>query len=115
MQIIYKNSTAEKQFSSKYKAKWKYPEQVKTKLLAAENAFIAATSLKDIATYPPYRFHLLVGDRKGKWSVSLGNTGYRITLIPCNNQGVPLLSGDIMAECTTIKVVMVTEVSNHYE
>ncbi len=37
MQILYKNATAKKQFCSKYKKKWRYPEQVKKKLESAEN------------------------------------------------------------------------------
>ena len=32
MKILYKNKTAEKQFSSEYKKSWKYPEKVKERL-----------------------------------------------------------------------------------
>ena len=85
MQILYKNKTAEKQFSSKYKKNWKYPEQVKRKL------------------------------RKGEWSIYLGNTGYRVTMIPCDDNGNEIIDGDIMAKCRMIKIVCITEVSNHYE
>lgn len=115
MEILYKNKTAEQQFSSKYKSKWRYPEQVKTNLQAAENAFKAATSLQDIASYPPFHFHSLKGDRKNEWSIYLGNTGYRVALIPCDDDGNTITSGDIIAQCKKIKVVLVTEVSNHYE
>ena len=45
----------------------------------------------------------------------MGNTGYRITLIPCDDDDNEITSSDIMAQCKTIKVVLVTEVSNHYE
>ena len=48
MQILYKNKTAEKQFSSKYKKSWKYPEQVKRKLEAAENFIRSSSSLEII-------------------------------------------------------------------
>ena len=72
MQILYKNKTAEKQFSSKYKKNWKYPEQVKRKLEAAENFIRSSSSLK-------------------------------------------IIDGDIMAKCRMIKIVCITEVSNHYE
>ena len=115
MEIIYKNKTVKEQFSSKYKNKWKYPEQVKTKLQAAENIFLQATSLLDIVSYPPFHFHQLKGDRKSEWSIYLGHTGYRVTLIPCDDAGKPITSGDIIAQCKMIKVVLVTEVSNHYE
>ena len=115
MEILYKNKTAEQQFSSKYKNKWRYPEQVKTKLLAAENAFKSATSLQDIVSYVPFHFHQLKGDRKHEWSIYLEKTGYRVTLIPCDDDGNTITSGDIIAQCKKIKVVLVTEVSNHYE
>lgn len=115
MQILYKNSTAEKQFSPAYQKKWKYPEQVKIKLLSIENALVNATCLHDIVMMPQYHFHQLHGDRKGEWSIYVGKTGYRVTLIPCDDTGKEITTGDIIAQCKTIKIVVVTEVSNHYE
>lgn len=88
---------------------------VTTKLLAAENFIQNATSLRDIANYPPFHFHLLHGDMKSEWSIYLGRTGYRVHLLPCDDNGSPIISGDIIAQCTSIKIVMVTEVSKHYE
>ena len=116
MVIIYKNKTAEQQFSSKYQKKWKYPVAVSEKLKAAENYIRNASSLQDIVNYPPFHFHQLKGDRKGEWSIYLGKTtGYRITLIPCDENNHKIVSGDIIAQCKSIKIVMVTEVSKHYE
>ena len=115
MEILFYNKTAEQQFSSRYKNKWRYPELVKTKLQAAENIIIVASSLLDIANYRPFHFHPLKGDRQGEWSIYLGKTGYRVSLIPCDDNGNTITSGDIIAQCKKIKVVMVTEVSNHYE
>ena len=71
--------------------------------------------LRDIVTYPPFHFHQLKGDRKHEWSIYLGSTGYRVTLIPCDDDGNELRGGDIIEKCRSIKIVMVTEVSNHYE
>lgn len=89
---------------------------VKTKLLAAENYIKQASSLQDIVNYPPFHFHSMKGKRKNEWSIYLGKeTGYRVTLIPCDEENREITSGDIIAQCKTIKVVMVTEVSNHYE
>ena len=115
MNILYKNKFAEKQFCSRYKKKWKYPEQVKKKLEAAENYMINADSLMDVANYPPFHFERLRGDRKDEWSIRLGNTGYRVTMIPCDENENEILEGDILANCKMIKIVKVTEVSNHYE
>lgn len=115
MTILYKNETVKKQFCSEYKKKWRYPEQVKKKLESAENFILNSSSLLDIANYPPFRFERLKGNRKEEWSIRLGNTGYRVTMIPCDNDGNEIVEGDIMAECKMIKIVKVTEVSNHYE
>lgn len=113
--ILYKNETAKKQFCSEYKKSWRYPEQVKKKLEAAENFIKNSSSLSDIACYPPFRFERLKGTRKEEWSIRLGNTGYRVTMIPCDDAGKELIDGDILAQCKMIKIVKVTEVSNHYE
>lgn len=115
MKILYKNETAKKQFSSEYKKMWRYPEQVKKKLEAAENFILNLSSLLDIANYPPFRFERLKGNRKYEWSIRLGNTGYRVTMIPCDDEENEITAGDIMAQCKMIKIVKVTEVSNHYE
>lgn len=115
MEIRYNTKKTEKQFSSKYKKNWTYPAQVSKKLVAIETFIKAATSLEDIKNYPSYRFHKLVGDRKGEWSISVGNTGYRVTVIPCGDDDKPIIKGDVIAQCKFIKIVLVTEVSNHYE
>lgn len=115
MTMLYKNKTAKEQFCSEYKKKWRYPDQVKKKLEAAENFIINSDSLLDIANYPPFHFERLKGNRKDEWSIRLGNTGYRVTMIPCDDNGNEIVDGDIIAQCKMIKIVKVTEVSNHYE
>ena len=82
---------------------------------AAENYIINASSLMDVASYTPFHFEHLKGDRKDEWSIRLGNTGYRVTMIPCDDNGCEIVEGDILAQCRMIKIVKVTEVSNHYE
>ncbi|MCQ2372915.1 MAG: type II toxin-antitoxin system RelE/ParE family toxin [Phascolarctobacterium sp.] len=115
MKIIYKNKTAEEQFSSKYKKKWRYPKIVEQKLQAAENFIDRVPSFLDIYNYKPFHLEKLKGDRKEEWSIRLGNTGYRVTLIPCDDNKNPIVEGDIISQCKYIKIILVTEVSNHYE
>ena len=98
-----------------YKKKWRYPEQVKKKLEAAENYIVNAESLADVANYQPFHFEQLKGKRKDEWSIRLGNTGYRVTMIPCDDCENEIVEGDILAKCRMIKIIKVTEVSNHYE
>ncbi len=115
MELLFRNNRAEKQFSSRFKKTWSYPKQVQIKLEAAENYIISASSLLDIAGYPPFHFEKLKGKRKDEWSIRLGNTGYRVTLVPCDDDGNEIIGGDVLANCKYIKIIMVTEVSNHYE
>lgn len=115
MKILYKNKNAEEQFSSKYKKQWRYPKTVIIKLLSMENLLKSATCLQDIFNYSPAHLHPLQGNMRGKWSVYLGKTGYRVILIPCDDDGEEILAGDILAQCKFIKVVEITEVTNHYE
>ena len=115
MNILFRNEKVKKQFSAEYKKKWRYPDQVKIKLEAAENFLIQADSLMDVVNYIPFHFEHLAGDRKREWSIRLGNTGYRVTMIPCDENEEEIVEGDILARCKMIKIVKVTEVSNHYE
>ena len=115
MHICYRNETVKKQFCSEYKKQWRYPEQVKIKLAAAENFILNADSFCSIVNYRPFRLERLKGDRKKEWSIRIGNTGYRVTLIPCDINGGEIVDGDVLSECRAIKIIKVTEVSNHYE
>lgn len=115
MEILYKNFKVEQSFSAQYSKKWKYPKQVQIKLHSIRNFIEQAQSLNDICRMPMYRFHHLQGSRKHEWSISVGNTGYRITIIPCDQDGKELIDGDILSQCKQIKVIQITEVSNHYE
>ena len=36
-------------------------------------------------------------------------------MIPCDNDGNEIVSGDVMSKCRVIRIVCITEVSNHYE
>ena len=112
---FFKNKAAEKQFSSNYAKKWKYPEAVKTKLQGIETFIRQAKSLNDVVNYPPFHLHQLLGDRNKEWSIYVGNTGYRVSLFPCDDYGNPITCGDIIAKSTSINNIVVIEVSNHYE
>ena len=115
MVILFKNKKVEEQFSSSFKKKWRYPEIVKIKLEATENYIRQAGSLSDVANYRPFHLERLSGTRKNEWSIRVGNTGYRVILVPCDDDGDEIADGDILAICKTIKIVKITEVTNHYE
>lgn len=115
MEIKYKNRAVEKQFSSDYAKKWKYPNNVKEKLLAMETFIRKAESLKDILNYHPYHFHQLQGNRQGEWSLYVYNTGYRVTVFPCNEDWKPISAKEVLNLSHLIKKLKITEVSKHYE
>lgn len=114
MEVIYKNKTAKEQFCSEYKDKWKYPADVAVELEGVENYIKAAPSLSDIANFRPFRFERLKGKQKNEWSIRVGNTKYRVTLIPCDENKQIITKGDILSQCKYIKIILVTGVSNHY-
>ena len=52
---------------------------------------------------------------KKQWSIRLGNTGYRVTMIPCDDYENEIVEGDIIAQCKMIKIIklwIVTYVSD---
>ena len=115
MQILYKNKRVKEAFCSEYINKWHYPEAVKEKLMFVESMLQSFTCLLDLANFPSFRFHRLLGNRKGQWSIYVGHTGYRVSLIPCNEKGQEILTGDVLSQAKAIKIVEIIEVSNHYE
>ncbi len=115
MKITYKSDDARREFDPKFSGKWEYPPQVKKKLLAMESFLRQSLSLQDVVLFTPYRFHLLKADLKGVWSLRVGNTGYRVLVIPCKDDGSEMIGGDIIAQCKQIRVIEVTGVTNHYE
>ena len=80
-----------------------------------ETFICKATSLKDIANYKPYHFHQLHGERQAEWSLYVGNTGYRVTVFPCNEEWQLIQPQKVLEICHTIHKLKIMEVSHHYE
>lgn len=97
-------------------AKAKLPPAVAQKLFAAINILNQAESLKDIAVLPTYRLHNLSGNRDGSYAMDLGkNSGYRLVIKPDPPISKENTSLDFFSKCQTVKIIIVLEVSNHYE
>ncbi len=92
-----------------------YSEDIKLLLIITRDYITDAVSFQDIAMNRPLRLERLSGKLKNLWSIRVGNTKYRIILIPCDDNEVEITNGDILAIATTIKIVEIVEVSNHYE
>ena len=116
MKILYKNKSVFKDTSAQYYKKWKYPQKVKEALLAAVNFIENADTLLAVAKYPPFHFHSLEGNRNKEWGIDIGGrkTGYRLIVQPCDDAGTAITEGDIIARCSSIKILMFLEMTNHY-
>ena len=74
-----------------------------------------AESLYDVVIYLPFHFHSLQGPNLGEYSLYVGNTGYRVVLIPCDEVGKCVQIKDIVFESKGIYTVKIMGVSKHYE
>lgn len=117
MNIRYKDGKVEKCCTDIKAAKKKYEAFVAEKLHAAIEFIKQSDSLSDIACMPIYHFERMQGYKNGEYSISIGkNCGYRLIVIPLDENGNSYRSNtDIINICKQIKVILVTEVSNHYE
>ena len=115
MRILYKNKKVEKLCTNQKEAKLELGFQVAQKLYAALNAISASKNLNDILMLPQYNLHKLIGDKEGVYSIYLGrNTGYRLEMIPLDENEKPVKSQD-MSIYTISVCVKIERISNHYE
>lgn len=117
MDIVgYGNTKTEKLCHDKMLAKKTLGILIADKLFATLNFIESASSLNDIACFPPYRLHQLKGNKKDLFAMDLGRkSGYRLIIQPR-----PLLDDednqlDFHSKCKRITSIIVLEVSNHYE
>lgn len=92
-----------------------------TSLLARRNELEAADSIKDIIVQPKFRFHALK-NKKGRnlegyfaIDVKTKKEPWRIILQPLNEDEEPFDPCNIDQIAGSVKIVEITEVSNHYE
>lgn len=112
MHIVYKDKDVEKICNDINEAKKKYPTKIAKKLMKVINFIKSADSLQDIIQYSPFYFHDLKGKRKGQYAIDIDGrrSSYRLILKPMNEN-----STDIYANAKSIEIIMVWEVSKHYE
>ena len=117
MEICYETKDAEKKCTDFSYAKKKLPKDVAEKLASHINYIEQAEKFSDIINYPPFNFHKLLGDRKGYYALDVGRRlGYRIIIEPLDDNGDSLIKENdmkIITNCT--KIVLVLEVTNHYD
>lgn len=63
-----------------------------------------------------YNLHPLYGNRKGQFSLDLGRRlGFRLTIIPLDENMDEWKETDINKIYKATKIILIWEVSNHYE
>jgi proteic killer suppression protein len=117
MEIIYHNKKVKEVCENFKEAIKKYGKEVAEKLHQLMNLIESFPNLHDIKTFPSYRVHLLKGDRKGQYSITISrNSKRRVILYPLDEEGklIKDFSNEHSSLIKTVKVEIM-EVSEHYE
>lgn len=117
MEIIYKDKKTEKICTNLKEAK-KELAGFATDLLAKINFIERATSFSDIRAYVPFHCHQLHGDKNKYWALDIKGRkcSWRLIIAPLDaDHNIITAGADFSKECVQIKIILVEEVSNHYE
>lgn len=116
IEIVYKSRKTEKICRDKEYARKKYGDLICQKLYAAINYIENAQSLNDIACYPTYQLHQLIGNRANQFAIDLGRKlGYRLIFTPNPPISEEDNKLDFSSKCKIVKSIILLEVSKHYE
>lgn len=117
MEIRYKTKQLKNVCEKLGKAKKEFGADVAEKLFSAIDFIEAAPSIIDVRNYQPFHFHPLQGNKKGEYAIDLGRKlGFRLILKPLNSDGTFSNNEQIYsAKAIEIVVILLEEVSNHYD
>lgn len=119
MKIKYKNKEVEQICTDIKKAKKLFDDQITPKKLMAKINYIqSANSFNDIRQYSPFNCHNLSKDRKYYWALDINGrkSSYRLIVAPLDeNDNIITTSSTFLSDCKNIKIILIEEVSNHYE
>lgn len=110
MKIVFKNKRLQKVCSNRNEAVKKYGAKVGGKLLLRLAQLQAFESLEDVSQKPPFRRHLLTGTYQGCFAVDL-TSRFRLIFEPVFEKNIKLEDSSL----SEIKLIMIMEVSNHYD
>ena len=111
MEINYGNKKVEKQCTILREAKKVFDAVTARKLFEKLNIISAAENLQSVINYGPLHFHDLKGKREGTYSMDVNGrkSSYRII---CSFDEPKI---DIFSHSSSITIIKIEEVSNHYE
>ena len=117
MKIIYKDEDIEKVCTDLRKAKKKL-SGFATDLIAKINFIENAASFHDIRSYLPFHCHQLQGNLSKYWALDVKGRkcSWRLIVAPLDADHNIITAGpNFSKECLQIQIILVEEVSNHYE
>lgn len=117
MNIQYKNNTVKKQCTDRKKAKKDFGEYADD-VLGKINLIEEMTSFKDLLSLSSLRCHSLSGKSKNYWAIDVKGKkcSLRIILAPLDENGnIIQPDADFPNKCTSLNIILIEEVSNHYE
>lgn len=116
MHINYENNEVKKICTDKKYALKHIDNKVYSALQFVINYIKNATSLLDVINYPSFHFHDLKGpDNIDEWSIYIKKTGYRLIVKPQDEDKNIVKKREVLGNSKNIKIILVTEVNNHYE
>lgn len=118
-QLVYKNSTVQKQCTDLKIAKKLFGGNaiMATSLFARINALQQANVIKDIVVMPTFHFHKLNGNMDGYFAIDVKTRKdpWRIIIQPLDENENPYVPCNIDEIAGMVRIVEIKEVSNHYE
>lgn len=117
MYVEYKKEKLRKQCEELKEAKKKLPTDIAISLLKRIKFIKNAESLSDIINHTSFYFHPLKDNLEGKYAIDIKSrkSPYRLIVVP-KYQGKEIRnSEDVFTLADTIEILLVMEVSKHYE
>lgn len=117
MNIKYKNKALERQCTDLKKAKMEFGKMGED-VIAKINIIECANSFMDLVNLQSLRCHGLHGHLNDYWAIDVKGkeNKLRIILAPLDENGqIVVADNDFFKICKTLKIVLIKEVSGHYE
>jgi len=116
MEVMYKNHKLNELCHDYRKAQKEFGKTAAEKLMSLINLLESAENLQDIDAMRIYHLHPLQGNRKGEFALDLGRKlGYRLIIIPLDENSKEWEEKEVSIIYKATRIVLVWEVSNHYE
>jgi len=117
MNIKYKDSKTKKKCTDRKQATkdlGKYGDE----LIAKINLIDSMVNFSDVLNYPSFHAHKLEGDKKNYWSLDVKGRkcSWRIIVAPLDEEeNIVVPNNEFFKVCQALKVILIEEVSKHYE